>query len=83
MSSLSFFLIPFTLNISVMAVTDALQALRLLSERDENGEVNYDLVLSDVHMPVMDGFELLQHVYRDFNIPVVRKFPYIHNYSLN
>lgn len=66
-----------------MAVTCALQALSLLAEKGENGEkTTYDLVLADVHMPVMDGFELVGHIQRDYNIPVVCKFLYIHNFTL-
>ena len=52
------------------AVTNA--ALSLLEQKDER-ERPYDMVLADVHMPVMDGFELLRRVNGEFNLPVVRK----------
>lgn len=58
--------------IAVIAVSHALQALSLLSESRE--EKSYDVILADLHMPVMDGFELLRHVNNNFNIPVVCKF---------
>lgn len=67
---------------SVMAVTHAFQALSLLGGRKNEEESLYDLILADVHMPDMDGFELLQYVNDNFNIPVIRKFLYIHNLSL-
>ncbi|KAK1398055.1 hypothetical protein POM88_007918 [Heracleum sosnowskyi] len=61
------------LNYQVMAVTCVLQALSILAhEKSDDGEKTaYDIVLADVHMPVMDGFELVRHIHRDFNIPVV------------
>lgn len=65
-----------------MAVTHAFQALSLLGGRKNEEESLYDLILADVHMPDMDGFELLQYVNDNFNIPVIRKFLYIHNLSL-
>ena len=58
------------------AVSHALQALSILEHKDER-ERPYDLVLADVHMPVMDGFKLLQRVNEEFNLPVVRKCPCI------
>ncbi|XP_017245583.2 two-component response regulator ARR10-like [Daucus carota subsp. sativus] len=52
----------------VTAVTHA--ALSLLEQKDER-ERPYDMVLADVHMPVMDGCELLRRVNGEFNLPVV------------
>lgn len=34
----------------------------------------FDLVVSDVHMPDMNGFELQQAIAQEFNLPVVCKF---------
>lgn len=34
----------------------------------------YDLILSDVHMPHMDGFELLRQINQEFCLPVIREF---------
>lgn len=66
---------------AVVTVSHALEALSLLGEK-RAGEKPYDVILADVHMPVMDGFELLRHVNNNFDIPVVRKFLYTHNQLL-
>ena len=44
-------------------------ALSLLREKT-NG---YDIVLSDVHMPDMDGFKLLEHIGLEMDLPVISK----------
>lgn len=63
-------------SISARAVTHPVQVLSILD--DEQKEKPYDLVLADVHMPVMNGIELLDRITKKFNIPVVRKFLYSH-----
>ncbi|KAF8379413.1 hypothetical protein HHK36_028848 [Tetracentron sinense] len=50
-----------------MAVKNAMAALSILRERERG----FELVLTDVHMPDMDGFELLKHIEEDFKVPVV------------
>ena len=47
--------------------TEALKMLRL-------GKDPVDIVLSDVHMPDIDGFKLLEEVGLNLNIPVISKF---------
>ncbi|KAG2253521.1 hypothetical protein Bca52824_083657 [Brassica carinata] len=45
----------------------AREALRLLRERKDR----YDIVISDVNMPDMDGFKLLEHVGLELDLPVI------------
>ncbi|ESQ28519.1 hypothetical protein EUTSA_v10018396mg [Eutrema salsugineum] len=45
----------------------AREALRLLRERKDG----YDIVISDVNMPDMDGFKLLEHVGLELDLPVI------------
>lgn len=57
---------------SILAVTTcsrAADALSLLRER----KGSFDLVISDVHMPDMDGFKLLEHVGLEMDLPVISK----------
>lgn len=61
------------LLISVTIVDDAHEALYMLKIR------SYDLVISDVHMPGINGIELLQQIDEEFHLPVISK-PYI-NYT--
>ncbi|HDL65124.1 MAG TPA: sigma-54-dependent Fis family transcriptional regulator [Proteobacteria bacterium] len=50
----------------VTAVGDPEEALSLLEEDD------YDLVLSDIQMPVLDGFEVMKRVNQDYpGLPVI------------
>jgi two-component response regulator (ARR-B family) len=53
----------------VAAVTDAKQALDMLRER-KDGE-QFELVISDVVMPDMDGFKLLELIGLEMDIPVI------------
>lgn len=48
----------------------AREALKLLRERKDG----YDIVISDVNMPDMDGFKLLEHVGLEMDLPVLSQF---------
>ena len=53
---------------AVLAAEDGVQALKLLAERE--GDV--DLVLADIIMPQMDGWDLLEKVQTDYpDLPVI------------
>ncbi|GAB2297802.1 hypothetical protein Dimus_031890 [Dionaea muscipula] len=45
----------------------AIDALKLLRERKDR----FDIVISDVNMPDMDGFKLLEHVGLEMDLPVI------------
>lgn len=51
----------------VKTCSEATVALNLLRER----KGCFDVVLSDVHMPDMDGFKLLEHVGLEMDLPVI------------
>jgi len=53
----------------VTTCTEATVALNLLRER----KGCFDVVLSDVHMPDMDGYKLLEHVGLEMDLPVISK----------
>jgi CheY-like chemotaxis protein len=62
-----------TLIYHVLSVTTcclAIEALKKLRERKDA----YDIVISDVNMPDMDGFKLLEHVGLEMDLPVISKF---------
>lgn len=56
----------------VLAVTTTNQAKVALKMLREN-KSRYDLVISDVHMPDMDGFKLLELVGLEMDLPVISK----------
>ncbi|KAL8117015.1 hypothetical protein AgCh_023266 [Apium graveolens] len=51
----------------VLTAKDPLDALCIL----RTGVIKFDLVVYDVHMPGMDGFELQRRIHQDFQLPVV------------
>ncbi|XP_062111826.1 two-component response regulator ORR21-like isoform X2 [Humulus lupulus] len=54
-------------NYHVTTCPQATVALKLLREK----KGYFDVVLSDVHMPDMDGYKLLEHVGLEMNLPVI------------
>ncbi|XP_022750306.1 two-component response regulator ARR12-like [Durio zibethinus] len=52
---------------NVTITSQAVTALKLLRENKNN----FDLVISDVHMPDMDGFKLLELVGLEMDLPVI------------
>lgn len=57
-------------NYEVNTVSNGQQALMDL--REKQGSMNqYDLVLSDVYMPDMDGFKLLESIGLELEVPVI------------
>ena len=51
-------------------VTNGVTALEML-RRAEGGEEQFDLVITDVHMPGMDGFKLLEIIGLEMDLPVI------------
>jgi two-component response regulator (ARR-B family) len=56
--------------VAVKTCSEATVALNLLRER----KGCFDVVLSDVHMPDMDGFKLLEHVGLEMDLLVISEY---------
>ena len=54
---------------AVTTTSQVITALKLLRENKNK----FDLVISDVHMPDMDGFKLLELVGLEMDLPVISK----------
>lgn len=65
--------LPFCFCVSVTTCCLAREALDLLRERKDG----FDIVISDVNMPDMDGFKLLEHVGLEMDLPVISQFAVI------
>lgn len=63
----TFFFLTFFL---VTTCSEATKALSLLRESKDG----FDVVISDVHMPDMDGFRLLELVGLEMDLPVISKY---------
>ena len=58
---------------AVTTCSQAKVALNLLRER----KGCFDVVLSDVYMPDMDGYKLLEHVGLEMDLPVISKYYFV------
>lgn len=56
--------------VAVTTCPQATVALNILRER----KGGFDVVLSDVHMPDMDGYKLLEHVGLEMDLPVISEY---------
>lgn len=65
-------MLSFISDILFFAVTTANQAVIALEMLRENRD-KFDLVISDVNMPDMDGFKLLELVGLEMDLPVISK----------
>lgn len=57
------------MGFAVTTTSQAITALKMLRENKNR----FDLVISDVHMPDMDGFKLLELVGLEMDLPVISK----------
>lgn len=56
---------------AVETQTNGQEALALLRARQDEAQNQFDLVLSDVYMPDMDGFRLLELIALELDLPVI------------
>lgn len=69
-TTITYFLLTQLLYVSVTTCCLATEALKKLRERKDA----YDIVISDVNMPDMDGFKLLEQVGLEMDLPVISQF---------
>lgn len=62
------------MHCAVTTTSHAITALKMLRENKNK----FDLVISDVHMPDMDGFKLLELVGLEMDLPVISKSKTLH-----
>ena len=60
----------FVVVVAVTTTNQAVEALKMLRENRNK----FDLVISDVNMPDIDGFKLLELVGLEMDLPVISKF---------
>lgn len=51
----------------ILMFPDGADALKFLKERDQKGEDFPDVILLDIYMPIMNGFEFLEKYSEEFN----------------
>nr|KYP65909.1 Two-component response regulator ARR2 [Cajanus cajan] len=51
----------------VITCSDTLLALNHVREKKDC----FDMILIEVHMPIMDGYEFIQHVSKEINVPII------------
>ena len=56
---------------AVITQSNGHDALEMLRQRQEDGIDQFDLILSDVYMPDMDGFRLLELIALELELPVI------------
>lgn len=55
--------------VAVATFSDAPDALNYVLENKDR----IDVILVDVHLPNMDGYEFLKHATKEINVPIISK----------